>query len=132
MIQRHRLMKRLLSLALAGLACAMLGSAARAEEAAAPAATPAVAAPADATNQVIVKIENFTFNPAELTIKPGTTVTFENADDIPHSVVDKDKKFKSKPLDTGDKFTMTFTDTGEFSYFCGFHPHMVGKVIVKN
>ena len=87
----------------------------------------AAEAPAGAT----VKIENFTFNPAQLTIKPGALVTFENADDIPHSVVDKGGTFKSKPLDTGDKFTMAFADPGEITYFCGFHPHMVGKIIVK-
>lgn len=81
--------------------------------------------------EATVKIENFTFTPAELVVKPGTTVTWENADDIPHSVVEKDGKFKSKPLDTGDKFTMTFADSGEVDYFCGFHPHMVGKIIVK-
>jgi plastocyanin len=85
----------------------------------------------DAPTEVTVKIENFTFNPPEITVKPGTIVTFENADDIPHSVVDKAAKFRSKPLDTGDKFTMTFADAGEISYFCGFHPHMVGKIIVK-
>jgi len=85
----------------------------------------------DAPLAPTVKIENFTFSPAELTIKPGTTVTWENADDIPHSVVDKGTKFKSKPLDTGDKFSMTFTEPGEVTYFCGFHPHMVGKIIVK-
>jgi plastocyanin len=79
----------------------------------------------------VVRIENFTFNPSKLTIKPGTTVTVENADDIPHSVVDKDGKFRSKPLDTGDRFTMTFSDPGVITYFCGFHPHMVGKIIVK-
>jgi plastocyanin len=85
----------------------------------------------DAPTTVTVKIENFTFTPAELVVKPGTTVTWENADDIPHSVVDNDAKFKSKPLDTGDKFTMTFTDPGEVNYFCGFHPHMVGRILVK-
>lgn len=80
---------------------------------------------------VTVKIENFTFNPAELTVKPGTTITFENADDIPHSVIDKAGAFHSKPLDTGDSFKMTVTDAGEITYFCGFHPHMVGRIIVK-
>ena len=79
----------------------------------------------------IVKIENFTFNPAELTIKPGTTVTWENGDDIPHSVVDAAGKFHSKALDTGEKFTMTFTNAGEITYFCGLHSHMTGKIIVK-
>jgi len=79
---------------------------------------------------LIVKIENFTFNPAELTIKPGATVTWENGDDIPHSVVDSAGKFHSKALDTGEKFTMAFTDAGEITYFCGLHPHMKGKIIV--
>jgi len=78
-----------------------------------------------------VKIENFTFNPPELTVKPGTTVTWENADDIPHSVVENSGKFRSKPLDTGDTFSMTFTDAGEVAYYCGFHSHMTGRIIVK-
>jgi plastocyanin len=80
---------------------------------------------------VVVKIENFTFNPAELTVKPGTTVTWENGDDIPHSVVEENTQFRSKPLDTGETFTMTFKDAGEIGYFCGLHPHMKGKIIVK-
>jgi len=81
--------------------------------------------------ETTVKIDNFTFNPAELTIKPGTTVTWENGDDIPHSVVEAGGKFRSKPLDTGEKFTVTFADAGEITYFCGFHPHMTGKIIIK-
>ena len=79
----------------------------------------------------VVKIDNFTFNPAELTIKPGTSVTWENGDDIPHSVVNAAGKFHSKALDTGEKFTMAFTNAGEITYFCGLHPHMTGKIIVK-
>ena len=51
---------------------------------------------------MVIQIENFTFNPAELTIKPGTKVTWTNADDIPHSVVEDGTKFRSKPLDTGE------------------------------
>ena len=81
--------------------------------------------------EMIVKIENFTFSPPELTVKPGTTVTWENGDDIPHSVVEAGGKFHSKALDTGEKFTMTLADAGEVSYFCGLHPHMTGKIIVK-
>ena len=79
----------------------------------------------------VIQIENFTFNPPEVTIKPGTTVTWKNADDIPHSVVENDTKFRSKALDTGESFSMTFTDAGEVGYFCGLHPHMKGKIIVK-
>lgn len=78
-----------------------------------------------------ISIENFTFSPAELTVKPGTTVTWTNADDIPHSIVEDNTVFRSKPLDTGDKFSMTFTAPGEVDYFCGFHAHMRGKIIVK-
>ena len=126
MIARRLVMNLILSLAMAGMAGKLLASAARTEDA--PVAATAAAVGAEG---VVVKIENFTFNPAELTVKPGTVVTFLNADDIPHSVVEKDKKFKSKPLDTGDKVTMTFADAGEVSYYCGFHNHMTGKIIVK-
>ena len=78
-----------------------------------------------------VTIDNFTFSPADLTIPVGTTVTWLNRDDIPHSVVATKKEFRSKALDTDDSFSFTFTTAGTFEYFCGLHPHMVGKVIVK-
>lgn len=80
---------------------------------------------------VVIRIENFTFNPAELTIKPGTTVTWENGDDIPHTVVEDNVKFRSKPLDTGERFAMAFPEAGEIRFFCGLHPHMKGKIVVK-
>lgn len=92
-------------------------------------ATPQLAAAA--TSEVTVKIENFTFSPADLTITPGTTVTWVNNDDIPHAVVETEKTFRSKALDTDDKFSFTFTTPGEFSYFCSLHPHMTGKITVK-
>jgi len=78
-----------------------------------------------------IKIDNFVFNPPELTIAVGTTVKFVNHDDIPHSVVDKNKAFRSKALDTDDSFTFTFASAGTYDYFCGLHPHMTGKIIVK-
>ena len=77
-----------------------------------------------------ITIDNFTFTPAELTIAKGTTITWVNHDDIPHSVVENDKKFRSKALDTDDSYSFTFAAEGTFQYFCGLHPHMVGKVIV--
>jgi len=49
-----------------------------------------------------IKIANFTFDPPTLTVKAGTTVTWVNADDIPHLVTDKDGKFRSSALDTND------------------------------
>ena len=78
-----------------------------------------------------VKIANFTFNQAVVTVKRGTTVTWTNDDDIPHTVTANDKSFKSKVLDSGQSFSFTFAKAGEFGYFCSLHPHMTGKVIVK-
>jgi plastocyanin len=83
----------------------------------------------DATN--VVTIDNFTFTPPELMVVVGTTVKWVNRDDIPHLVVNKDKAFRSKALDTDDSFSYTFASAGTFDYFCALHPHMVGKVIVK-
>jgi len=79
----------------------------------------------------VVTIDNFTFTPPELTVAVGTTVKWVNHDDIPHTVVEKNTTFRSKALDTDDSYSFTFTTAGSFDYFCGLHPHMVGKVIVK-
>jgi plastocyanin len=78
-----------------------------------------------------VKIDNFTFVPQRLTIKPGTTVTFVNEDDIPHTVAATGKEFRSKVLDTNDKFSFTFMTAGSFEYFCSLHPHMTGTIVVE-
>jgi amicyanin len=85
------------------------------------------AAPAGAS----VSIDNFTFSPPTITVVAGSTVTWVNRDDIPHTVVASDKAFKSKVMDTDEKFSFTFTRPGEYAYFCSLHPHMVGKVVVK-
>jgi plastocyanin len=89
----------------------------------------AAVAAQDATD--VITIDNFTFTPKELTVAVGTTVKWVNHDDIPHTVVNKDKVFRSQALDTDDSFSYTFASAGAFDYFCGLHPHMVGKVIVK-
>lgn len=81
--------------------------------------------------EIVIKIENFTFHPAEITIKPGTAVTWQNGDDIPHSIVEDNAKFRSKALDTGEMFSMTFANVAVIGYFCGLHPHMKGKIVVK-
>ncbi len=79
----------------------------------------------------IVTIDNFTFTPKELTVAVGTTVKWVNHDDIPHTVVEKKTSFRSKALDTDDAYSFTFASAGTFDYFCGLHPQMVGKIIVK-
>ena len=87
----------------------------------------AQAAPATAE----VKIDNFKFGPEALTIAVGTTVTWTNRDDIPHTVVSTNGVFKSKVLDTDEKFSFTFAKAGSYEYFCSIHPKMTGKVIVQ-
>jgi plastocyanin len=78
-----------------------------------------------------VKIDNFSFGPATLTVAPGTTVTWVNHDDIPHTVVSTESAFKSKVLDTDEKFSFTFTKAGTYPYFCSIHPKMTATVVVK-
>ena len=78
-----------------------------------------------------VFIDNFSFSPASITVPAGTTLTWTNRDDIPHTVVSDDQKFKSKALDTDEKFSFTFAEPGTYSYFCSIHPKMVAKVVVE-
>lgn len=86
-------------------------------------ATPAVNA---------VYIKNFSFQPAVLAVKVGTTVTWTNYDSTPHTVTSADKHFPSSGgLDTGDQYSFKFDKPGNYVYFCSLHPMMVGKVIVQ-
>ena len=78
-----------------------------------------------------VKIDNFSFGAMNITVAAGTTVTWVNRDDIPHTVVSTDGAFKSKVLDTDEKFSFTFTKPGTYPYFCSIHPKMTAKVIVQ-
>jgi len=78
-----------------------------------------------------VRIDNFSFGPAELTVRVGTTVKWTNRDDIPHTVVSTDKVFKSKVLDTDETFSFTFSAAGTYPYFCSIHPKMTGQVVVQ-
>ena len=112
------MIKRLLPLALALAGSLTLASASLAESAPLP--------PAET-----VHIGNFMFDHSALTVRPGTTVTWINDDDIPHTVVAQDQSFRSKVLDTGDRFSFTFAKAGQFVYFCSLHPHMTGTIVVK-
>jgi plastocyanin len=85
---------------------------------------------ADATESVI-EISDFSFAPAQLTVPVGTTVTWVNDDEEPHTVADSNTLFRSHALDTGDEFSFTFTTPGTFQYFCTIHAHMVGTVVVR-
>ena len=80
--------------------------------------------------EAVIRISNFSFTPPLLTVPAGTTVTWVNEDDEPHTVVEAGKLFKSHALDTGDKFSFTFSTPGTFKYLCTIHAHMVGTVVV--
>jgi plastocyanin len=79
---------------------------------------------------VAIDIDNFRFGVASLEVASGTTVTWTNRDDVPHTVVSSTKTFKSPPLDTGETFSYTFKDAGTFEYYCSVHPHMTGRIVV--
>jgi plastocyanin len=77
-----------------------------------------------------VAIGNFTFDPAKLSVPAGTTVTWVNQDDIPHTATNAAKLFGSPVLDTDDRFTFRFDQPGTYTYFCKLHPHMSGTIEV--
>lgn len=85
---------------------------------------------ADAANQP-VNIDNFSFVPKTLTVPAGTTVTWTNHDDVPHTVVSTKKAFASPALDTDQRFSYRFTAPGTYPYYCSVHPMMTGTVVVK-
>jgi plastocyanin len=89
-----------------------------------------IAVPAAQAAGMAISIDNFTFSPQRLVVTVGTTLTWTNRDDIPHTVVASGKEFRSKVLDTDDTFTFTFTTPGSYEYFCSLHPHMTGMIVV--
>ena len=91
-----------------------------------------LALPATASDNNEVTIDNFSFLPQTLTVPVGTTVTWINRDDVPHTVVSVDKKTIVSPaLDTDEKFSFTFSAAGTNDYYCSVHPHMKGRIIVQ-
>jgi plastocyanin len=78
-----------------------------------------------------VSMDHNTFIPSEITVAPGTTVTWVNNEAMPHTVVDSNKGFRSKALVKDASFSFTFATAGDYNYLCSIHPNMKGKVIVK-
>jgi plastocyanin len=78
-----------------------------------------------------VVIGNFAFGPPMLRVKAGTTVTWVNHDDIPHSIVCPPLSVHSHPMDTDESFSFTFAKAGVYNYLCGLHPFMHGQVVVS-
>ncbi len=110
--------QRKLYYALALMGVALLGALCSGEYAQQPASTE-------------IKIANFSFTPATISVTAGTTITWINRDDIPHKVMGSNDEFKSKVLDTDEKFSYTFSKAGTYSYFCSLHPKMTGQIVVR-
>ena len=89
---------------------------------------PSVAQTSDPT-QIVAK--DFMFNPTPLTVKVGSTVTWTNKDDEPHTVVSDTGEFKSGGIDTNESFSHTFGKPGTYHFTCSIHPRMVGTVVVQ-
>ena len=80
---------------------------------------------------VKIDIKEFMFGPKDLTVAVGDKVTWVNDDEIPHTVAETHKLFRSGALDTSDSFSWVFNTPGEFEYFCALHPQMIGKIVVR-
>jgi plastocyanin len=87
---------------------------------------------AQSAGTMMIKVENYSFMPSELTVAPGTTVTWINKDDSPHTISSTDHVLASKAMDTDDQFSFTFDKEGDYKYFCTLHPYMVGVVKVRS
>jgi plastocyanin len=85
----------------------------------------------DKSSATEVRVDNFSFGPETLTVPTNSTVTWVNKDDVPHVIASNDGLFKSKALDTDDKYSFTFTKAGTYAYYCSVHPKMVGKIVVQ-
>ena len=79
-----------------------------------------------------VTINNFAFSPSNITVKKGETVTWTNKDTVPHTVIENDSQPgpSSNTLNSGEKYSFTFTAAGTFQYHCSIHPDMKGTVVV--
>jgi amicyanin len=77
-----------------------------------------------------VAITDFKFNPATLTVPVGSTVTWTNQDEEPHTIAAKDGSFHSPGMDTHGTYNFTFTTPGSYDYICSIHPFMTGTVVV--
>ena len=81
--------------------------------------------------EVKIDIKEFMFGPKDLNVAVGTKVTWVNDDQIPHTVAETHKVFRSGALDTNDSFSWVFNTPGEYEYFCALHPQMIGKIVVS-
>jgi plastocyanin len=79
----------------------------------------------------IVMAKDFMFAPTSMTVKAGSTVTWTNKDDEPHTVVSDTGLFRSGAMDTNESFSFRFDKAGTYHYACSIHPRMVGTIVVQ-
>jgi plastocyanin len=84
-----------------------------------------------APSPVTVEVKEFKFKPEAISVARGTTVTWLNGDEEPHTIASTDGVFRSSALESGDRFSYTFSKPGTYHYFCAIHPHMRADVIVQ-
>jgi len=89
------------------------------------------AAPAAGSAAGVVIARDFMFAPLTVTIPAGTTLTWTNRDDEPHTVVSDTGLFRSGALDTNESFSFKFEKPGTYHYACSIHPRMVGTIVVQ-
>jgi plastocyanin len=86
---------------------------------------------ADAPGPPQIVIKNFMFSPVSVTVKAGSTITWTNKDEEPHTSVSVDGLFRSGALDTNESFSFKFDKPGTYHYMCSIHPQMVGTIVVQ-
>jgi plastocyanin len=86
---------------------------------------------ADAPDPSRIVIKNFMFSPASLSVAVGSTVTWANMDDEPHTVVSESGLFRSGAIDTRESFSFKFDKPGTYHFACSLHPQMIGTVVVE-
>ena len=86
---------------------------------------------AQTSNPTQIVAKDFMFSPTPLTVKAGSTVTWTNKDDEPHTVVSDTGVFKSGGMDTNESFSYKFDKPGTYHFTCSIHPRMVGTVVVQ-
>ncbi len=84
-----------------------------------------------ASNITEIRISGFSFDPSSLTVSVGTTVTWTNEDNVPHTIIGDNGEFSSPNLSQGSQFSFTFNSAGTYTYHCGVHPSMKATVIVQ-
>ena len=127
-------MKRLMYLIpLSAIAVLAFAAIAAAQPAVVPADTttmPAESTTPDPNSTTTVEIRNNAFIPDQLNVAPGTTVTFVNRDDVPHTATSDNKLFDSGELAPGASYPVVLDGAGTVTYHCKLHPEMQGSIVV--